>query len=593
MEHPYGPLSLLPPVVAIVMAILTRRIILSLLVGLFVGALIMNGWTHPFAAIADLLEVHIWKTVVQEDKLRVCAFTLLMGAMIGVISRSGGMRGLVAAVSPWANTPRRGQLVTWFLGLLIFFDDYANTMLLGNTLRPLCDRLRISREKLAYLVDSTAAPVAGLAVISTWVASEIMYIQEGLAGLPNSQPGVLNATQLFLDSIPYRFYVLFALVFVPLVASMRRDFGPMLAAERRAARGDAPPWRVMADLSSGDPAGVEASSESGSRKSSHWLNAVVPIVVTVGVVFWLLYVTGETKFRADNPKIASPTLQQIVGASDSYLALVYGSLSGMASAAALVWLQGLLNSGQIVSAAGAGSRTVLPALAILMLASVMSTMTRSPNPKNESIEYTKTKSPKLKKESTDPFEQRETRLYTGAYLSRIITGQGATSEDSTATAAGRLWLLPTIVFVLSSVVAFATGTSWGTMGIIMPMVIPLFGALSLAAGPVEAGDPVLLGTIGGVLAGAIFGDHCSPISDTTVLSSQSSGCDHVAHVWTQLPYALAVGGVSILCGTLPIGLGAPVWALLPLGVAAMVVVLLVFGRRPNEEDAPSPTAQGQ
>lgn len=552
MPHPYEAWSLLPPVVTIVMAIVTRRILLSLLVGLFAGAWLMNGWAHPFYAVADLLEVHIWKTIVDEDKLRVCAFTLLMGAMIGVISRSGGMRGLVELVSPWANTPRRGQLATWFLGLLVFFDDYANTMLLGNTLRPLCDRLRISREKLAYLVDSTAAPVAGLAIVSTWVASEISYIDDGLKGL--SGTSTLDATQLFLASIPYRFYVLFALVFVPLLALMNRDFGPMLKAERRRRQeGSNLPDGSRSTSGSTE---VEASDDTPGR----WYNAVVPILVTLAVVFWLLYSTGMAKCIEDSN--LKPNLQDIIGGSDSYIGLLYGSLAGLITAALLVSSQRLLNGRQITAAAGSGAKLVLPALAILMLASVLSNMTRSPA-----------------SETNDRFESKAQRLYTGDYLSRLLTGNSESPATTGQSARLPLWLLPTIVFVLSALIAFATGTSWGTMGILMPMVIPLFGALCVAAGrSVGADDPLFLGTIGGVLAGSIFGDHCSPISDTTVLSSQSSGCDHMAHVWTQLPYAMLVGVIAILCGTLPLGLGVSIWVLLPLGVIAMASALFLLGK---------------
>ena len=219
---------------------------------------------------------------------------------------------------------------------------------------------------------------------------------------------------------------------------------------------------------------------------------------------------------------------------------------------------------------------VLPALAILMLASVMSNMTQSP-----------------KSDSDDPFEKKMERLYTATYLSSRLAGepenlrpndQGSEKQEALQTSGnGRtaipLWLLPTIVFVLAAVIAFATGTSWGTMGILMPMVIPLFGALCSAAGKsFGPDDPILLGTIGGVLAGAIFGDHCSPISDTTVLSSQSSGCDHMAHVWTQMPYALLVAAISILCGTLPIGLGVSIWVLLPLGFVGLIVALFLLGK---------------
>ncbi len=228
MDHPYGWLSLLPPLIAIVLAIITRKAIVALLIGVFSGALITAGG-NPLRAIWETCEVQLWPTLIDPGKMRVFAFTLLMGALVGIISRSGGMQGLVNVLSRFARGRRSGQLTTWLLGLIVFFDDYTNTILLGSTLRGLFDRLKISREKLAYLVDSTAAPVASLALLSTWIAVELDYIGDGLADTGDSE---LKAIELFIASIPYRFYAVMALLFVPMIALTGRDFGPMLKAER-------------------------------------------------------------------------------------------------------------------------------------------------------------------------------------------------------------------------------------------------------------------------------------------------------------------------------------------------------------------------
>ena len=270
--HPYSWLSLAPSLVAIILAIATRKVVASMLVGIFAGAIITNGGS-PIYAIVVTLEIHLFKSLVEEDRLRVFAFTVLMGAMVTVVQRSGGMKGLITQISPWAKNRQRGQITTWFLGLLVFFDDYANTVLLGKTLQPLSDRLRISREKLAYLVDSTAAPVAGLAIISTWVAGEISFVEDGLNALPNT-PDV-NAFAIFINSIPYRFYVLFALVFVFLIGFSERDFGPMLKAERKA--GSQP---------------IRSDQESDNSPISGWWNAVVPITGTVAAVVMILIEHG-------------------------------------------------------------------------------------------------------------------------------------------------------------------------------------------------------------------------------------------------------------------------------------------------------------
>ena len=542
--HPYGLLSLAPSVVAIVLAIATRHVILSMLAGIFVGALITNG-ANPIGAVGDTLELHLWKSLTQEERLRVFAFTLMMGAMIGVIQRAGGMRGLVDLVSPWARNRRRGQITTWILGMLVFFDDYANTVLLGNTLQPLSDRLKISREKLAYLVDSTAAPVAGLAVISTWVAGEIGFVQEGLKSVGAQDA---SAFRLFIESIPYRFYVLWALAFVFLVGFFQRDFGPMLKAERLA-------------LGSKSNARTNNVDDPTQTKSAGWWNAVIPIALTVVAVLWLLIYTGRESLHSEGAAEGA-TLWQIFGAADSYFALLWGSFSGMAISILMTMVQRLLSWQEITESIGAGARLMLPALAVLWLASALSTMTGNNLVESKPID------------ETDPnYPAKAYRLYTGEYLAGMITGgEGDPSGPIAA------WL-PTIVFVLAAGISFSTGTSWGTMAILLPIAIPLvYGAIGEAGSDAWQSDPILIGAVGSVLAGSIFGDHCSPISDTTVLSSQACGCEHTAHVWTQLPYALTVGVISIVFGTLPIGFGISVWLTLPAGLIALIVFLLLVGR---------------
>ncbi len=527
----YGWWSLVPPVVAISLAIVSRRVVPSLLFGAAVGVLILKDWSadwNPLTAVEDLCEAYLWPSLCKSDHVRVFAFTALMGAMIGVIHRSGGMQGVVNALAPLARTRRGGQLLTWFLGLLIFIDDYANSLLLGNTMRPLTDRLHISREKLAYLVDSTAAPVAGLALISTWVAGEIGYIEAGFDSIALS--GSVDGFSVFVATIPYRFYVLLALMFVPMVALLGRDFGPMLRAERRAQ-----------NLPNHEPMAVEyASRDADVSSSQNWLNAVIPISVTLAVTVWLLLLTG---YREVGSEIALAStwrqLVQIFGAGDSYLALLYGSLAGTLTAMLLARAQKILTFAQARVAAFQGATLVLPALTILWLAWTLSDITD------------------------------KNHLGTGQFL-------GAQLQQSIDVR----WM-PTIVFILSSFVAFSTGTSWGTMGILMPIVVSAtYRMMDAQTGVADPYAPLLTASIGSVLAGAIFGDHCSPISDTTVLSSQASGCNHVAHVWTQLPYALLVAAVSILLGTLPVGFGVPVWPMLIASVVALWVLLRIFGQHP-------------
>jgi len=551
--HPYGWLSIAPPLATVVLAIVTKRAVLSLLAGIFVGALILADYQLLPATVATL-EDHLWQKIIDPFQLRVLGFTLLIGAMIGVVSRSGGMHGLMGLVTPLAKTRRRGQIATWCAGLVVFFDDYTNTLLVGATMRSTCDRLRISREKLAYVVDSTAAPVAGLALLSTWVAIEISYIQDGLNAADPKLVGELSAVSIFIGCLPYRFYMIQALLFVPLVAILGRDFGPMLRAERAA-------------LASDDPPAMLAGNDSQAIRPSHWTNAAVPLLTTLAAAVLLILATGRVALLEDSLDAdaapAALTLRSCFLAGDSVIALFYGALVGLMTASAMAIGRRLLSSTEIGEAAFAGARAVVPALAILWFASTMSTMTgnggATPTPETG-------------------FPHADRCFYTGDFLQALLPSP---EEDRAASQVVALWL-PTAVFLLASVVAFCTGTSFGTMGILLPVVAPIaLMTLGPAAGASESA-PLMLATFGSVLSGAIFGDHCSPISDTTILSSQSSGCDHVAHVVTQLPYALSIATVCVLLGTAPLALGVSVWLLLPVQTVALVGILLVVGKRVDE-----------
>ena len=554
MSHPYGWLSLVPPFVAIILAIVSRRAVMSLLAGLVCGALITSGG-DPWIALYDILEIHLWPSLTDPDKLRVFAFTLMMGAMIGIVSGNGGMAGLMRLVAPLANSRRSGQLAAWLSGIIIFFDDYANTVLLGGTLRPLCDRWKISREKLAYLVDSTAAPVAGLSLLSTWVAVELDYIQEGLQSLP--MPTDLQAMELLIGSIPYRFYVIASLLFIPILALTGRDFGAMWRAERRR-------WTSSTEESNKEE--TNSAALSTSDRAAHWYDAVVPIVTTVVVVLSLFYITGRQALAMTD---GDAGLKEIFGAADSYFSLQYGALAGLVAAAALSRIQGLLSSSQIARLAADGARVMLPALAILWCASALSRMTGDTSVDGSA--------------PTLAYEFQSHRLYTADYLANLVSARNDEESDQFQTVTVKL--LPTVVFLLAALLSFSTGTSFGTMGILIPMVIPLTYALLTADGAaLDTRHPIMLGAVGSVLAGAIFGDHCSPISDTTILSSQACGCDHMAHVLTQLPYALTVGVLSIVLGTLPLGWGIPVMILWPCQLGTMMAVILWVGRPIGESN---------
>ena len=551
-SSPVGWLCILPPILTIVLAIVSKRVVLSLLFGIATAIILLMPsvaayrealgeqftwgvfWQESILQFTgELFEGHLWASLVDSDHLRVFVFTSVLGMQVAMIHRMGGMLGIVNLASPLARSRRGGQLLTWLLGLIVFIDDYANTLLLGSTMRPITDRLKISREKLAFLVDSTAAPVSGLALVSTWVATEIGNMQ---IGFENADVDIgADTFGIFMQTIPSRFYILFALAFVFLCGLLGRDFGPMLRAEERALRADPPEPEVSSS---------QSGNESSKAIPARAFNAIAPILVTICVAVWLLVVTGRGTASFEGLP-AADELQawgQIIGQGDSYIALVYGATAGLVVALLLNSAQGILSAKAVRGALTEGFTHVVPALVILWLAWTLSNLTG------------------------------EDYLGTGKFLADWL------KETDFP-----LFIVPTAVFLLSAGIAFSTGTSWGTMAIVLPMVIPLvYNLLRGTSGAEIAPDHFLLtSSIGSVLAGAIFGDHCSPISDTTILSSRSSDCDHIAHVRTQMPYALLIGTVSVLAGTLPAGFGVSSWILIPSGIVGLGVVLLAIGRVPK------------
>ena len=514
IEH-YGIWSVLPPLLAVFLAMLTRRIIPSLLVGVFAACLILSAG-DPLQAVVRCVRDDLLQSLLMAEHIQVFAFTLLVGGMVGVIHSSGGMQSLVLLIEPFASDRRRGQLFTWIAGLIIFFDDYANTLLLGTTFQPVTDRLKISREKLAYIVDSTAAPVAGLALVSTWVAGEVNFIGTGLEQIEFHASGG-RAFLIFVKTIVYRFYPILALVFVGIVAQSGKDFGPMLRAEERALTKKKKLEQEPQNHSALSPVTTSRNLTGDNR----WrvILALVPIITLVSVLVIALLATGFLESATDS------SLWEIVGAGDAYGALVWASLAGCLMAMLLSWIANTGTWKDILIWVWRGFKMMSSALVVLWLAWTLADLT-SPSGSSE-------------------------RLGTSVYLASLL-------GDAISPA----WL-PTLVFLLASTVAYCTGTSWGTMSILVPLVIPL--AWKIIGGTSEAMlyTPIFSASVGGVLAGSIFGDHCSPLSDTTILSSRASGCDHMAHVWTQAPYALLIALISIVAGTIPVGFGVPIEIALP------------------------------
>jgi Na+/H+ antiporter NhaC len=520
-----GWVSLLPAFTAITVALIIRSVVPALLLGIWLGATALNSFTPKGAAVGllDSFQVFVADAVADADNAAIILFTMMIGGMVGIITRNGGMMAIVKMVVSRARTAMGAQVAAWLMGLMIFFDDYANTLVVGNTARPITDQLKISREKLAYIVDSTAAPVVSIALITTWIGYEVSLIDQALQGIDGLAD--VPAYAIFLQSIPYSFYPILAIAFVFMVAVTGRDIGPMYTAELRARNGRVLSVDEDAESENGDT--LEPKPDVPARP----LNAFIPIIVLVVALLGGLYATGE-----------GDSIREIIGAANPYKAMMWASFIGALTAAAMSIGQRILTTHEAVDAWYSGARATLFGMIVLVLAWSMADVTTALNAKG--------------------------------YLITVL------GESMPAA-----WV-PAAVFVLAGVTAFATGTSWGTMGILVPLVIPLAWAVMSVNGMTEAGDMhILYSSVSCVLAGAVWGDHCSPISDTTVLSSIASGCNHIEHVRTQLPYALLVGLVAIVIGTVPGGYGVPPWVSLLVGGVILYVVLRLRGRQADVDAA--------
>lgn len=522
-------IAIVPPLLTIAIALIIKRVIPALFLGIWVGAWIINdfGLVGIWTGLLDTFQVFVLNALSNPDHTAIVLFSMMVGGMVSIISRNGGMQGIVNHIVAWADSARHACLATASLGLAIFFDDYANTLVVGNTMRPVTDSMRVSREKLAYIVDSTAAPVACIAVVTTWIGYEIGLIGDSLSKMTGLDT---EAYLLFLNTLPYSFYPVLAILFVYMVSASGRDFGPMLTAERRAYQ-----------HGSDNPAFTQTSAEEveGIRpidgKPQRAFNAYIPVLVMVLGVVIGLYVTGMEA----SSDIAEPTLKDIIGNANSYTALMWASLVSMMTAAVLSLSQRILNLEEVVTAWVHGVGAMLMAMIILILAWSLG-------------------------EVTDI-------LKTAEFLTGVL---GDTLP---------IFLIPTIVFLMAAIAAFATGSSWGAMGILFPLVMPLTWAVMTTQGQAGPEDMhILYSSISAILAGAVWGDHCSPISDTTILSSLASGCDHIQHVRTQLPYAMTVGATAILFGSLMTAIGSPWWLGMAIGAIVLWLILRFYGKLSRE-----------
>lgn len=520
-------MSILPPLVAILMALLLKEVISSLFFGILTGTFIMAyyGGCGPLEAFGSgllrVVDTYIVGSLYDSDHVRIIVFTLLIGGMVKIITVNGGMRGVVNWLSRRAKGPRSGQLVTFVMDLCVFFDDYANTLVVGNTMRPLADKLKISREKLSYIIDSTSAPVVAVAFITTWIGAELSYIQDGINHLGLE----MSSYSVFFHSLAYSFYPFLTLAFVLMLILSGRDFGPMLKAERKARRQDLP----------------QAENQNQEQEQGHAIDALIPLLVLiVGTAVGLVATGYDATVWDDASQGFFGKLSATIGAADSYQALLWSSLCSLLTAILITLLRRKVKFGKIMEASVAGFKTMLNAVVILTMAWSIALVTKD--------------------------------MHTAEFVSQLLVRWSLSPA-----------LVPMITFVLAALIGFSTGTSWGTMAILYPLILPSSWLLCQEQGlGMDGSLPIFYNVVASVLAGAVMGDHCSPISDTTIMSSLSSQCDHLQHVGTQMPYALTVGGVALLMGVLPTALGLPSWLAFLMGLAALWCVVRFVGKKTSE-----------
>lgn len=545
IRHIAGWLSLLPPFIAIVFALIFREVISSLFLGIFAGVLITQELSFSvfFSGLMTVMDKYVLQALFDTDHLSVILFSMTIGAMVAIISKNGGMAGIVEKLSKYAKSAKSTQLITFFLGIAIFFDDYANTLVVGNTMRPVTDKFKISREKLAYIVDSTAAPVACLSFITTWIGAELGYIKDAITQTTIQE----GAYSIFLSSLQYAYYPVFTLFLMLLLIKNGKDFGAMLHAEKRARATGILNENVATENTD------EFVAKEGVKKN--WLNAFLPILLLVVVTLLGLIHTGlaesgdklvelgkkidTTSWTAvwqnldalneGNSVSTFKKMASVIGNANPYSSLVWGSLSGVLLALLLSISQRLISLSEGMEAIISGYKAMVPAVMILSLAWGLSKVTED--------------------------------VGTADYLTKLFAGTISP------------YSIPAVTFIMAAIVAFSTGSSWGTMAILYPLILPATWQVCKAAGMSEAETmEIIYHATAVILSGSVLGDHCSPISDTTILSSLSSGCNHLAHVKTQMPYALTICGISIVISLLA-GLGLPFYVNYAVGFVAIFAIV--------------------
>ncbi len=496
---PFGTIfSLLPPIIAIVLALITKEVYSSLFIGIAAGALMYANFN--FAGTIDHLFVDGFiSSIADPYNIGILIFLVVLGAIVSLMNKSGGS----AAFGRWASTHIKSkvgaQLATILLGVLIFVDDYFNCLTVGSVMRPVSDKFKISRSKLAYIIDATAAPVCIIAPISSWAAAVAGFVSEDQIG----------GLELFIRAIPYNFYALLTIVMMVAIVLMKFDYGPMKKHEINAENGDI--------FSSTEKEMLEQLEEKDENKNGSVWDLIAPVVVLVaGCVLGLVYSGGF---------FDGETFINSFSNADASVGLVIGSFAGLIFSIIYFLCRRVLTFKACMEAIPEGFKAMVPAIMILCCAWTLKTMTDSLGAKIYIAEFVRT------------------------------------------SASAILPMLPAIVFLIAVGLTFASGTSWGTYGILIPIVLAIFGG--------SISNEISIIAISACMAGAVCGDHCSPISDTTIMSSAGAQCNHINHVSTQLPYALTVAAVSFVAYIIA-GFVKSVWISLPIAIVLMLATLFVI-----------------
>lgn len=505
-------LSIIPPLVAVVLAIMTKRVLISLFVSIWVGGLIAAGW-NPFEAVG-LTFTWMKDVMIDPWNARFLVMTALLGTGAAFMFKTGGSEGLIKILQKRLTTKKRVLFLPYFLGILIFFNDYVNSVIVGNATKDIAKKHRISREKLSYVIDSTAAPMATIGPVSDWIGFQVSLIAAAFAGI-----GIVGMEPYFafLQSIPWNFYAILCLLAVPMIIA-GKDFGPMAKAEHRAhTTGKLIPDGSM-PLSSVD----QDLGEPHQREGSVW-NFILPLVTLISVSIWGLWYSGGGA--------TGKSMMDALADTDVSVALTWGAFAMTAVGIIIALVQGM-GLKKCEDTLLGGIRTMLPALIIIILAWSIGTVTEV--------------------------------LGTAEFV--------VSATEGWMTAA----LIPFLIFVIAMFISFATGTSWGTMSILTPIAIPLAYTMG--------GEELIPIVIGAIFAGSIFGDHVSPISDTTVMASIFSESDHIAHVNTQIPYALVPAGIAGVLYLLYSFIGSGI-VLLIAGIVIQFFLLRYLGNRGDSPPA--------